>query len=333
MLCFSLTFFYYLLLNVKLPLKWLLVIPTVFILFYLSEIQSLTALVILPVIVLVTLLFFPPWKQSKLLGKIIGVSFLVIVLVLFYKLNAAYQEEFQSKEIPASLPEYTVNGNKFHHDISNPVLENGNFVGLYYCEQELEEEWRKVSLFDIDSTVKGYPLRPCLVRFLTSKGFTKDSIGMSQLSKQDILAIERGVANYKFLEGKGIETRIRKTLWEIRKWKDGWSDHESSVTMRFFIWGTAKKIIKENLWTGVGVGDVEDALKKEYVKERNVDLIKIKRTHNQYLSIAMASGFIGLMIFVFLFIYPFTSYQGPYKYLYTIIGVILFMSMLWGRYC
>jgi hypothetical protein len=329
MLCFSLTFFYYLLLTVNSNLKWLLVIPTLFALFYLSEVQSLTALVILPIVLLVTLLFFPPWKQSKVLGRVIGSAFLLIVLVLFYKINDVYQDEFQTKELPASLPEYNINGNKFHHDISNPVMENGNFVGLYYCKEELEQEWTKVSLIQIDSIVNGYPLRACLERFLASKGLTKDSLGISKLSEMEVKAIERGVANYRFLERKGIETRIHTTLWEIKKWRDGWSDYESSVTMRLFIWGTAKSLIKENLWTGVGTGDVEDTLKKEYAKTFDVNPSKVKRTHNQYLSVAIATGFIGLMVFVFLFIYPFAFYQGAYKYLYTIIGVILFCSMLW----
>lgn len=329
MLCFSLAFYYYLILNVKSHLKWLLVVPIGFVLFYLSEIQSLTALIILPAILIATLLFFPPWRQSQKLGRIIGVSFLLIVLLLGYKIKTVYQEEFQTQEIPATLPTHTVNGTPYQHDLGNKLLENGNLVGLYYCEKELAQEWGKVSEVGLDSLVNGFPLRPCLIRFLTSKNFTKDSLGIKQLKSDEITAIEYGVANYKFMEGKGIETRIHTTFWELRKWKEGRSDYESSLTMRFFTWESTKQIIKRNLWTGVGLGDVEDVLKLEYGKSIKVDPSKMKRTHNQYLSVAVALGFVGLMVFVFLFLYPLSLYQGAYKYLYIISGLILFLSMMW----
>ncbi|MFT6745867.1 MAG: hypothetical protein ACJAZ2_000205 [Glaciecola sp.] len=329
MLCFSLAFYYYLILNVKSLLKWFLLIPIGFVLFYLSELQSLTALVILPTILIMTLLFFPPWRQSQKLGRIIGVSFLLIVLLLGYKLKTVYQEEFQAQEITTSLPTHTVNGTPYQHDLNNKLLENGNFVGLYYCEKELAQEWKKMSDLELDSLVNGFPLRPCLVRFLTSKNFTKDSLGISQLSSEEIIAIENGIANYKFIEGKGIETRIHTTFWELRKWKEGRSDHESSLTMRFFTWENTKNIIKQNVWTGVGLGDVEDVLKLEYSKSIKVNPNKLKRTHNQYLSVAVALGFVGLMVFVFLFLYPFSSYQGEFKYLYIVVGLILFLSMMW----
>jgi len=329
MLCFSLVFFYYLMLTVKSKLKWLFVIPTLFILFYLSELQSLTALVILPIILISTLLFFPPWKQSKKLGRIIGVAFLLIIMFLSYKVNEVYHLEFEQKEMPKDLPEFTANGNSYDHDTGNLLMENGNYVGLYYCEKELNQEWNKVSSKNIISLVNGYPLTACLTRYLTSKSYTKDSLGISQLTAVDIEAIENGVANYKFLKHKGIATRIHTTLWEVKNWREGSTGNESSVTMRFFLWDSAKKIIKQNLWTGVGLGDVVDALKKEYSKSMMVDPSKIKKTHNQYLSIALALGFVGLMVFVFLFMYPFAMYDGGFKYLYTMIGLILFMSMLW----
>ncbi|MFT6716404.1 MAG: hypothetical protein ACJA0Q_001043 [Saprospiraceae bacterium] len=328
-LCFSLAFFYYLLLTVHSVRKWLLVGPSLFILFYLSELQSLTALVILPVILIATLLFYPPWKQSKKLGRIIGVGFSLIILLLVYKVNEVYQEEFQTKEIPNDLPKYTVNGALYLHDLNNPLTENGNYVGLYYCEKELSQEWEKVSTYSIDSLVGGYPLWACLTRYLTSKDYTKDSLGVSQLTSIDIVAVESGIANHKFLDGKGIATRIHTSFWEVKNWTEGSSGHESSIAMRFFLWDTAKKIIKQNLWTGVGLGDVENALKKEYSKSIVVDTHKIKRTHNQYLSVAVALGFVGVMAFVFLFMYPFVLYDGTFKHLYTVIGLIFFMSMLW----
>jgi len=329
MLCFSLIFYYYLLLKIKSNLKWLLVLPCGFILFFLSEIQSLTALVVLPVILCATLLFFPPWRQSKKLGRIIGGGFLVVILILSYKVQEFYQEEFKTAELPVKLPGRTINGAPYIHDITNLLTENGNRVGLFYCEEELKREWKKASNFSIDSMVNGYPLEVPLCRFLTSRNYTKDSLGVSKLTPTEIKAIEKGMGNHRFLDGKGIETRVRTTLWEIKRWKDNKSDYQSSVTMRIFIWENARIIMKNNLWTGVGQGDVEDELRKQYSKTIKVDPNKMKRTHNQYFTVAIAVGFVGLLVFVFLFLYPFAMYDGPFKYLYIMGGLILFLSMLW----
>jgi hypothetical protein len=356
-LCFSMAFYYYILLNPigelnskhhskhrenerrkrHKRLKWLLLVPSAFTLFYLSELQSLTALVILPSMLLVTLLFYPPWNQfspsgkklNKRIGQGIGFSFLAIIFFLIFKVKKVYDQEFQLKEIPQHLAQRTVNGALYEHDLENYTIENGNYVGLYYCEKELKKEWSKLSNFALDSVVKGYPLKACLSRFLTSKNLPKDSLGISALTTKEIRAVEAGVANYKFLQANGIATRLHKTFWELNNWQHHKQDLQSSVTMRFFFWSSAKSIIQNNLWTGVGIGDVGDALKDEYRKKKEVNPKKFKRTHNQYLTIAAALGAIGLLVFILLYLYPFAFYNGAYQYLYTISGVILFMSMLW----
>ena len=72
---------------------------------------------------------------------------------------------------------------------------------------------------------------------------------------------------------------------------------------RFVLWKSAFKIVDKNLVLGVGTGDIQEELNKEYkligdngwVKDFNYN------THNQFIEILLEHGLIGLIIFLSMF--------------------------------
>src|SRR5690606_36904744 len=89
-------------------------------------------------------------------------------------------------------------------------------VYVYINENELRNEWNKRSSVKYDDDLNGFPLGSTLIRYLASRGYRKDSVGVNKLTVEDIEMIERGVTNYKFKNHiLSLYPRIYETIWEI----------------------------------------------------------------------------------------------------------------------
>ena len=167
-----------------------------------------------------------------------------------------------------------------------------------------------------------------LLRYLSSKGLRKDSIGVNQLSKEDVAAIERGVSNYYYVEHGGIDARLHKALWELKRKKEGQSPYNNSISMRFFFWENALEIIKDHFWLGTGTGDVQDEIKRQYEKSKFDNYPKIWRTHNQFLTVIISGGIFGFLLFMGSWVLLYKKMPSA-NYLYHVGYLLVFMSMLW----
>jgi len=171
-------------------------------------------------------------------------------------------------------------------------------------------------------------LRYTLIRYMTSKGLTKDSIGFSNLTAADIRHIENGYPNYLYTNPTNIRTRIHELLWEINHYVGRQETNGHSLTMRLEFWKTAYHIIKQNLWFGVGTGDVKDAFNKQYEKENS--LLKKEwqlRSHNQYLATTVAIGIVGLLFFLVHLLTPFFS-KKKLSVFFVFFLLIVFLSFI-----
>lgn len=329
MLCIALGFFFVLFLKSSYKFRWFLIIPSVFILYYLNLIHSLSSFVLLFFLAIYFLVFYQTWKRFKLIGRIS--SWLIFILIIYTSIQfyGVYEGIFKEIDKPEKLEKFTLNGNEYTHDTLRLAKENGNFVGLYICYPEIHKEWGKRSEISIDSIVRRYPLRVNLIRYLTSRGLRKDSLGISKLSSKEIKAIERGIANVNYLEDEGIKTRIHQSLWEIKNWSDGASTAYNSVAMRLFFWDNAINIIQHNFWLGTGTGDIQDKIKEEYQTSRYSFLTKTWRSHNQYLTVLATLGFFSFAVFLIGVLFPLVKYNGKQKAINAIIGIVICGSMLW----
>jgi len=100
----------------------------------------------------------------------------------------------------------------------------------------------------------------------------------------------------------------------------------NSTSVRFAIWNCSLNLIKEsNIFYGNGVGDVKGLLEDCY-SSKYPQLDKYYNTHNQYFSIMLGTGIIGLMSFFVLIAYVFhMGIKNKNKFIITLIIFYLYM--------
>jgi len=228
------------------------------------------------------------------------------------------------------LDKLTSSGTPYVHDTTSFGIEDGKHVGLYLAEPEIAAAWNDISQLDFyGKDHAGQLLKYTLIRYLTSKDLRKDAVGVAQLTKKDIRAVENGIANVNYLENPSIRTRISKIILGYQQYTSLSDPNGSSLLQRIEYLKASAHIIKHNFWIGVGTGDLPMHFKKAY---QEIDTVLQKkwqwRSHNQYLSMLIGFGLFGLIWFLFVLLYPYFSSIGYRHFLYTIFLAILLLSML-----
>ncbi len=87
--------------------------------------------------------------------------------------------------------------------------------------------------------------------------------------------------------------------------------------------------IKNNLWFGVGTGDVQMQMEKSYLSSAS-PLVKewYKRPHNQFLTITVALGLFGLTAFLYSLFYPPFKLKRLLSKVYFGFMLVYFISFL-----
>lgn len=298
---------------------------------FLFILQSITGIIILFALLVFTLLLLIRKIQSRLIRLFSHVLLITFPLMGLSYLMKTYDKEFNIP-LPAisELDKHTVNNRPYTHDRGNIVIDNKHFMGLYQCEEELKKQWNKRSEIPYTGRdKKGQRLRNTLIRYLTSKGLRKDSLGLTALNKGDIQAIENGIANYLYRNQTGIYQRLYQTMWQIYHYTKGANPAGWSVAQRFEFLRTAFQIIKQNIWFGVGTGDSEIAFDRQYeiMDSALPDKYRL-RAHNQLVTFWLTLGVIGFLWIIFALIAPAVLENGFRDYLFNIFFIISMLSML-----
>jgi hypothetical protein len=226
-----------------------------------------------------------------------GISFLTRSLGKFYKVE--YVD-------PETVEKTTLGGRPYAHNFESTFIENGHYTWIYFCEPELEQEWNRVSDIDYRGEDRnGNEIKYTLIRYLTSMGLKKDSVGVGQLSPEDIRNIEEGKANYLYGKRWSFYAKMYEVLWQIDVYRKGGNSSGHSVTQRIYYIKAALDIISEHPMIGVGTGDVLTAYEDYYNK---IDSPLAKewrlRAHNQFLTFMVTYGIIGFIWIMFSLLYP-----------------------------
>ncbi len=213
---------------------------------------------------------------------------------------------------------------------ASTLRENGYLVDKNIADKEFSDAWNNKSTLKYEALdLKGNEIKFTLRRFITSKGLRKDKAAIDSLSATEIEAIENGVSNYKYLELGYFQARIFKILWEYQSYKEGRSINGHSVLMRWEYWKTAIEIITENMFFGVGTGDVQDAFNAQYdISESTLEKKYRLRTHNQFLAYGVSLGSLGILSFLFLLFYPVIKLNYYKNNIYFAFLSIMILSML-----
>lgn len=293
--------------------------------------ESLSGYVVLAAVLLVSAAYaFLQWKKSRAWHIAVGALVLLVVAAAFLVLRHEVKPLLKVEPVDFATLEYqTAQGNDYWHDtIYNPV-EDGRYVGLYYCRKEMEEAWSQRSTIPMEgSTANGESVEATLARYLTSKDLRKDAQGVMALTDEDIHNIEQGVANYNNWHHPGLRARLSATLFEYNLYRRYNNPNGGSLSQRLEYTRASFHIIGRHPWFGVGTGDVPQAFEQAYddIQSPLKDEFRF-RAHNQYLAIAVAFGLVGLVFFLFVLLYPWLSSRKRHTYLYMVFLTIMLLSM------
>ncbi len=273
-----------------------IIYPILLILFLIFQILNAS---LAPFILSLLIMFI--WITSKIFkrNKYIAISFVAILLIIlplgFY---LSYQSYF-------GIPRNTKNQN-----LENLEVENRNLYNPYILDKSLVNKWNAISNKHIDekntfSDSNYYTL----VRFLASKNYPLDTTGINMLNDKEIEAIENNVTNYRLMSTAPLKHRLYNLFYEIyRITKDEQISFYGSFSQRLVYLKAGISLINEKPIFGWGTGDVSAAFKNYYQKNYPQVPEKLyRKTHNQFVTIGVALGIVGMILLLVLWVYPIIS--------------------------
>lgn len=305
--------------------KWAAFIAVIWLTLFVIILKAGTAWVILTLI----LFFFPiylSFKYRKLWYSFISIIIAALISLGIWKSYSDYYY-INPKEFEP-LEEYTEGGEKYHHDINSTITENGFYIFRNIAKEETSRAWNTRSKISFDSTDRrGQPVIATLYRYLTSKGLKKDSVSVFSLTEKDIIKIENGITSA--VHQNAIESRLYETFYDIDLIKSNKLEQGHTLAQRVAYLTVGWEIAKNNFWFGTGTGDVRKAYEEQYQNLfSDYDKKNQLKALNQFLSIMIAYGFIGLVLWITLWTYPMIrlKYKHPIYFFFVIIIVVSFFS-------
>lgn len=237
--------------------------------------------------------------MAAIIFSLIGASCTYLLL--------SYSRYFKCDSVEwGSLEKTTPRGEVYNHHEDFPLIENGHHVMTYVAINELYNAWNGRSSIHPDSLDgRGHVLKSTLIRYLASKSLRKDADGVRSLSNDDVRAIESGFPTYSEAREKGLEKRLNRIFFEWANFRAGGDPDGHSVMQRWEFWKTAVWIIKNNVWLGVGTGDVNASFQEAYkANDSPLDSTYRLRAHNQYLTMWVTYGVFGFIAFMVIVFWP-----------------------------
>ena len=299
--------------------------------FFLIILEAFTGIAILLIILLIYLIYFIFKEKNRVYKYLLLLVLIAFPTAVFVYINSIYTESVSIKYVDLSkLDVLTAHGNLYTNNLESEQRENGNLVDIYICKKELEETWKKKSKFDINGKdLKGQFIYATLLRYLTSLNKRKDADGVNGLTDEQIIQIEKGIANAKYQNNFSIRDRILESFWEIQNFKINKNPNGLTLIQRYIYWKTSIELIKQNPIIGVGTGDLNTGFNNHYDKYyKDLEKKYRWRSHNQYLSITVTFGILGFIWFIFALFYPMIKMRKTFNYLFITFFIIFILSML-----
>jgi len=211
----------------------------------------------------------------------------------------------RSAPLTSALEARSAGGELYSHDTLSTQTESGTHVWTYVAWGELDRAWRvrsSIGLYSQDAL--GHPMLSTVARYLSSKGLRKDSLGVMALTDEDVLAIEQGVPSAHHRQGS-LSARIDEVLFELDQYRSTGQAGGHSVAMRIEFLRAGWAIARANWLTGVGTGDTPGAFAMHYDRTQSRLAPQWRlRAHNQYLTLWISFGILGLAWSLFAWCWP-----------------------------
>lgn len=272
--------------------------------------------------------------QQQMWIKIVSLAVLLlsIAFVVNY-VSMISKDQLQLNDTPNNRQMgFSPSGRPYNHFDTKGHRENGNYVFINIQLDELKNEWKR--FFPADSfnygphawNINRYVV---LVRYLASKGLNKDSVAISKLNDADKANILNNICNYNYPDWSFLHKRTYELVCEYDDFLHKRDVNGHSLTMRLYFWEAAAHLIDRHPLTGVGTGDVQAELNKVYEEtESPLDPEWYKRPHNQFLTVMVALGAIGLAVILISMLWPVIVFRRYLHVLYWPFFVLAVVSFL-----
>jgi len=179
-------------------------------------------------------------------------------------------------------------------DFIAPLKQCGSFENV----EEAAKAWSKKSTLSFyGKDKKNQALQSTCERYLCSMDKTIDPESLGSLPKACVKDIENGFTDQHSAKG-GLLGRYNELKYETQLAKD---PNGHSYLQRVVYWKTALQIIVKYPLFGVGIGDVDSALKKAYLTTPLLPEFQ-KRPHNMFLTTGVSCGILGIIGLLFIMV-------------------------------
>lgn len=259
---------------------------------------------------------------QKPLVKLLAILLLLSgVYLTFSYIGDIRDAQLTVKDAPLNRPLGASSSGRYyaHFDSAGP-LENGYYILRNIQTEELRQEWKRrfpADSFSYPPEAHNLNRYEVLIRYMASRGLTKDSAGIAALSRQDLDNIQKNVPNHLYPSWNFLRKRIYELVGEYDDFLNHRDVNGQSLTMRLYFWQAAAHVIARHPVMGVGTGDVQMELNRAYEETRSpLNEDWRKRPHNQFLTITVALGITGLIIFLFHLFFPVLLFRDYLHFLF-----------------
>jgi hypothetical protein len=283
---------------------------------------------------IITALFltFVLFKQSKMGFALLSIVFISVSIYFINSVKSFYKQNFDVKNVSVNQDlALSRSGRAFDNYMFTNQVENGFLVNKNIQPYELQKEWNRISPSDSFNLKTQHNIQRyfTLIRYISSKGEVKDSTSISNLTKEDVLEISKGVSNIKYQNWSFFNKRVYELMYDYFEYKNNGSVNGHSFTMRLFYLKAALCAINEKWLFGTGTGDVQDKMNECYEHSGSpLDKLWYKRPHNQFVTIVVALGLVGLGIFLLSLFFPIFYLRNQLDALYWLFFISVIVSFL-----
>lgn len=276
--------------------------------------------------------FYILFKQNRFIGFSFTALLIIFSVFILFKIQNFYHSNFDIKPIDLKTNKgYSLSGKPYSNYQFAKQVENGHEVAFNVQAPEVEAEWNRRFPSDSFNITQKYNMSTyfTLLRYLASKGENKDSVSVSHLTINESNEIKRGITNYLYPQWSFIHKRLYELFYDYYEYVNAGTVNGHSFSMRLFFLKAAFCAIEEHKLFGTGTGDVQSTMNICY-QHSSTPLNKdwYKRPHNQFVTITVALGFVGLIIFLISLIFPLIYLRKQLSILYWLFFASAIISFL-----
>ena len=265
-------------------------------------------------------------KRIKVLSFLVLTAFILIGTQQLYRYLIPTQPLYEF----SSLATKSAGGEIYFHDTTNLLFENGHHVMSNIARKELYKAWGNRSNLSLSGeSLTGGSLHSILLRYMTSKGLKKDSVGMSKMTNSDIHHVENGKTSIDYTHSKP-RALLANVKNEMFHYYVGGDPDGNSLLQRFEHWKVGTSIIRDHWLFGVGTGDVQTVFDKKYTAlHTELNKSNWNRAHNQFMTFWITFGVLGFVIFTvfwLFFVGQTFYYQNLLGFLFVAIAISSFLA-------